>query len=142
MIGGVLPQSIRPLARVMATRLISPTQRREAAKLSRVRPVQLNVGCGSLPLPGWINLDLALQEEFYGFGHKAVYDHETVALFLHDRLHDRPSGHSVRAGSIRVRTANGARATRSTRRRASSPTAQVVRSLLVARTAAASGSAS
>jgi predicted SAM-dependent methyltransferase len=172
MIGGAIPESLRPLARVMATRLISPTQRRKAAKLSRARPVQLNVGCGSLPLPGWINVDLvglpidlawdlsrtlpfdegsvdavfhehviehlpasagykllkechrvlrpggvlrvvapdaskyiksyldpehafisgfrgdrptpmmALQEEFYGFGHKAVYDHETIALFL------------------------------------------------------------
>jgi predicted SAM-dependent methyltransferase len=24
---------------------------------------------------------LALQEEFYGFGHRAVYDHDTIALF-------------------------------------------------------------
>lgn len=64
---------------------------------------------------------MALQEEFYGSGHKAVYDRETIALFLRTiGFTTVEEGHSVRAGSILVRTASGARATLSTPRRASS----------------------
>jgi predicted SAM-dependent methyltransferase len=155
----------------MATNAIAPYQRRKATRLAASPPVRLNLGCGTLRLDNWINVDLvglpvdlawnilkplpfdddsvdaifhehviehvpglagyqflrechrvlraggimrivapdaskymasyfdpdhkfvtefrgerptpmlALQEEFYGFGHRAVYDHETIAVF-------------------------------------------------------------
>jgi hypothetical protein len=42
----------------MATGIIRPQQRLVAAKLSSKSPLRLNVGCGTLPLDGWINIDL------------------------------------------------------------------------------------
>jgi predicted SAM-dependent methyltransferase len=170
-IGKAIPQSLRPAARVFATKAIRPWQRRRAKQLAAQSPLRLNLGCGTLRLDGWVNIDLvglpvdlawsiltpfpfdddsvdsifhehvlehipgydgfvflknchrvlkpggimrivvpdasryiasyfdpehrfirdfrgerptamlALQEEFYSFGHRAVYDHETVALF-------------------------------------------------------------
>ena len=170
-IGRILPQELRSWVRVLITRLILPQQRLLAAYYRSQLPLKLNIGCGTLPLQGWINIDLiglpvdliwdiryplpfgtntvdaifhehviehlnplhgysllkdcyrmlkpggimrivapdaskylhsyidrehqflkawrpgrlrplmALQEEFYGFGHRAIYDSDTMALF-------------------------------------------------------------
>jgi predicted SAM-dependent methyltransferase len=58
LVGQVIPSGFRHGARVIATRAISPVQRRKAAALVDGRPTRLNVGCGSSTLEGWINIDL------------------------------------------------------------------------------------
>lgn len=170
-IGRLIPQSLRPTVRLVATNFISALQRRIAKRLARRTPLRLHFGCGTSRLEGWINVDLvglpvdlswnirrplpfrrdtvdvifhehvlehidayhgyhflkecyrilkpggvmrivlpdarrylasyfdpehkfldswrgqrftpmlALQEEFYSFGHRAMYDYETLALF-------------------------------------------------------------
>jgi predicted SAM-dependent methyltransferase len=57
-IGRMVPPSMRTRARIIATAIIRPQQRLVAAKLSSRSPLQLNIGCGTLPLDGWINIDL------------------------------------------------------------------------------------
>ena len=171
-IGRILPEHLRPQARVFATKLVAPKEKIKAQKLAQTQqPLQLHLGCGTFRLTNWINIDLvglpvdlawdirsplpfpdgsasavfhehvmehisgidgyhflkecyrvlkpngvlrivmpdaskyiksyldpehefirgwrgerptpmiALQEEFYGFGHRAVYDYETAELF-------------------------------------------------------------
>lgn len=171
LIGSLLPESLRPQVRVWATHMMEPAQRSVARRLSKNAPVKLNIGCGTLRMDGWVNIDLvglpvdlawdirrtlpfvddsvdvifhehvmehvcaydgfmmakdsyrmlkpggvlrivmpdanryirsyvnptssdsilregrltpmiALTEEFYGFNHRAMYDYETVELFL------------------------------------------------------------
>jgi predicted SAM-dependent methyltransferase len=170
-IGRLIPQSLRPTVRLVATNFIAGWQRRVAKRLARQTPLRLHFGCGTLRREGWLNVDLvglpvdlswdirrplpfkrdvveaifhehvlehvdayrgyyflkechrilkpggvmrivlpdagrylasyfdpehkflnswrgqrftpmlALQEEFYSFGHRAMYDYETLALF-------------------------------------------------------------
>jgi predicted SAM-dependent methyltransferase len=58
MIGRLMPQGLRPWARTAATKLVRPQQALLAQKLGRRTPLQLNLGCGTLPLEGWVNVDL------------------------------------------------------------------------------------
>lgn len=58
LIGRMVPQGLRPKMRVLATQLIAPIQRRRAQQLTQKATVQLNLGCGTLVLKGWINVDL------------------------------------------------------------------------------------
>ncbi len=56
--GRLIPQSMRPTLRRWATNAVAPWQRRRAARLVGSGPLRLNLGCGSLALPGWVNVDL------------------------------------------------------------------------------------
>jgi predicted SAM-dependent methyltransferase len=57
-LGRIVPQSIRPTVRRIATDAVAPMERRRALRMMRTRDLRLNLGCGSLALPGWINVDL------------------------------------------------------------------------------------
>jgi SAM-dependent methyltransferase len=57
-IGRLVPQSVRPAVRRIATDAIAPVERRRAAHLTRGSGLRLNLGCGSLALAGWVNVDL------------------------------------------------------------------------------------
>ena len=37
---------------------VSPVSRLKAAKLKRLRPLKLNIGCGKVKFEGWINIDI------------------------------------------------------------------------------------
>jgi predicted SAM-dependent methyltransferase len=58
LVGQLIPQSLRHSARVVATIALSPFERLKAHRYARNSPSKLNLGCGSLPLPGWVNVDL------------------------------------------------------------------------------------
>lgn len=58
-IGGMMPQSVRPAARLLATGLVSPWQWLAAGRFASRSPLRINLGCGTLPLEGWVNVDLA-----------------------------------------------------------------------------------
>jgi predicted SAM-dependent methyltransferase len=55
----LFPTSLRPAAKLAATRAIERQQRKRAVKLAEVDGIrQLHLGCGSTRIPGWINIDL------------------------------------------------------------------------------------
>lgn len=58
-VGTRLPQSLRPQLRVWLTSLVRPRQRISAKRLASRSPLRLNLGCGTLPLAGWVNVELA-----------------------------------------------------------------------------------
>jgi predicted SAM-dependent methyltransferase len=53
-----IPKNIRPIARRIVTDLMIPRERVRAKRLANKRPLRLNLGCGSLALDDWINVDL------------------------------------------------------------------------------------
>jgi hypothetical protein len=57
-VGSLLPESVRPLTRRLGTNILAPYERRRAQRLERRQPLRLNLGCGSLPIEGWVNIDL------------------------------------------------------------------------------------
>lgn len=57
-LGRLIPQSIRPQVRRVATDAIALRQRAVASRLVDGRVLRLNLGCGSLRLDGWVNVDL------------------------------------------------------------------------------------
>lgn len=58
-VGNKLPHSLRPRIRVWLTRLIRPQQRFLSRRLALRSVLKLNLGCGTLPLKDWVNVDLA-----------------------------------------------------------------------------------
>jgi hypothetical protein len=58
-VGAMLPHSLRPQLRIWMTSLLRPLQRVSANRLASRSPLKLNLGCGALPLKGWVNVDLA-----------------------------------------------------------------------------------
>jgi predicted SAM-dependent methyltransferase len=58
LVGRLIPQSIRPAARRVATDILAPYESYRARKFRPLRPLRLNLGCGTLALPGWVNVDL------------------------------------------------------------------------------------
>ena len=54
----LLPPAMRFPARIAITRAIALHQRRKAARLVRVQPLLLYLGCGYAPKDGWVNIDL------------------------------------------------------------------------------------
>jgi len=58
LIGRMIPQSLRNFARVVATDALMPLETLKARRYARAAPLKLNLGCGSLSLPGWVNIDL------------------------------------------------------------------------------------
>lgn len=57
-VGGLFPQAVRPMARRVATDAIIPWMRFRARRFGKLRHLRLNLGCGTLALPGWVNVDL------------------------------------------------------------------------------------
>jgi len=55
---GVVPPSLRPKVRRAATSLVMVRERRRALNIARSMPLQLHLGSGRSPKPGWVNLDL------------------------------------------------------------------------------------
>jgi predicted SAM-dependent methyltransferase len=58
LIGSLIPRSYRGVARRIATSLAAPLGVVTAKKLARRAPLQLHLGCGEWPKPGWVNVDL------------------------------------------------------------------------------------
>ena len=48
----------RQSAKVQATKLLAPLEKRRARKLGEARPLRLHLGSGGHELPGWVNVDL------------------------------------------------------------------------------------
>jgi predicted SAM-dependent methyltransferase len=60
---GLVPHSLRPLVVMLATRALMPLQRRRVKRVLRTEhsPIHLHLGSGTLPKPGWVNIDLVGQ---------------------------------------------------------------------------------
>ena len=52
------PFEARQAAKVQATKLLAPVERRRARRLGRASPLRLHLGSGGHELPGWVNVDL------------------------------------------------------------------------------------
>ena len=48
----------RQAAKVQATKLLAPVERRRARRLGQASPLRLHLGSGGHELPGWVNVDL------------------------------------------------------------------------------------
>jgi predicted SAM-dependent methyltransferase len=57
-IGRLLPQQVRPIARRVVTDILAPFEFYHARRLRYMRPLRLNLGCGTLAMPAWVNIDL------------------------------------------------------------------------------------
>jgi predicted SAM-dependent methyltransferase len=55
----LVPSRARFRARLLATDLLTPLERRRAAGLTNRRPLLLHPGCQNVPKEGWLNIDLA-----------------------------------------------------------------------------------
>lgn len=54
----LIPASWRPWLRLLLTDAIAPWQRRKARELAEEERLQLHLGCGTLLLDDWVNVDL------------------------------------------------------------------------------------
>jgi SAM-dependent methyltransferase len=52
------PFEARQAAKVQATKLLAPVERRRARRLGQASPLRLHLGSGGHELPGWVNVDL------------------------------------------------------------------------------------
>ena len=57
-LGRLVPQALRPSVRRLVTDIVVPLERKRAERILRTGSLRLNLGCGTLALPGWTNIDL------------------------------------------------------------------------------------
>jgi predicted SAM-dependent methyltransferase len=83
-----IPQSIRPTARRLATDLMAPRERVRAKHLAIQRPVRLNLGCGTLVLDDWINVDLVgLRVDLaWNLDRRLPFANESVDVIFHEHV--------------------------------------------------------
>lgn len=89
LIGKVLPQSWRPKARLLATNWMAPVQKRKARKFAKSNDtVKLNLGCGTLPLDGWCNMDLygLPADVYWNITKKLPFKDNSVDAIFHEHV--------------------------------------------------------
>ncbi len=92
-IGSIVPQSLRSRLRISVTGILRPYQRMVAAKLAAAKrasqtPLKLNLGCGTLPLAGWINIDLVglPVDVFWDIRYPLPFNANTVDAIFHEHV--------------------------------------------------------
>jgi len=62
-----IPESLKPPLRLALRAyrriyrraiLLSPLKRFKSAKLKKMKPLKLNIGCGKVKFPSWVNIDI------------------------------------------------------------------------------------
>ena len=95
-VGGLIPQSLRHHTRAMATAALRPLERRKARKYASNSPLKLNLGCGALPLPGWVNIDLygLPVDVHWDICHTLPFDDNSVDAVFHEHVQEHVDPYS------------------------------------------------
>ena len=84
---------LRQQAKVRATDVLAPLERRKARRLAEARPLRLHLGSGAHRIPGWVNIDLVgMQPDLHwDLTHKLPFaDGSADAVFLEHVLEHFP----------------------------------------------------
>ena len=83
-----VPVSLRGRARMVATTMLSPWERRKAAKLATQRPLLLHLGSGGEHKDGWLNVDLLGDpvEIAWNLARPIPFESDSVDGIFHEHL--------------------------------------------------------
>jgi SAM-dependent methyltransferase len=85
---GVVPASLRPGVRHAATSFVMVRERRRALNIGRIMPLQLHLGSGRSPKPGWVNVDLFGDpaDLVWNLDRPLPFEENTVDAIFHEHL--------------------------------------------------------
>lgn len=80
----------------MATAALRPWERRKARKYAKNSPLKLNLGCGTLALPGWVNIDLfgLPVDVHWDICHALPFDDNSVDVVFHEHVQEHVDPYS------------------------------------------------